>query len=65
MHLHASSGVELTDPMLAISLRVRAGRRGLPFLLKVPLARPKELDLQRPPGYLPLIRSTWPRTLVF
>jgi hypothetical protein len=63
--LTSSNGLELSDHMTAIALRVRAGSRKLPFLLKVPLTPPGEVVPQRPPRRLPTLRSTWPRSLVF
>jgi hypothetical protein len=63
--LGGHSAVELSDPVLGLALRLRAGRRKLPFLLKVPLVKPDELVPQRPPRYLPMLRSTWPRSLAF
>jgi hypothetical protein len=63
--LRGSAAVRLSDPVLGIAVRLRVGRKKVPFLLRVPLVEPDELEPQRPPRYLPLLRTTWPRTLLF
>jgi hypothetical protein len=62
--LASAHTVELTDSLLAIALDVRTTSRRLPFRLKVPVAPPETLIPQRAPRLLPLMRSTWPRSLV-
>jgi hypothetical protein len=57
--------LDLADPVFGISFRIRAGGRKLPFLLKVPLAKPEQLDPQPPPRMLPLLRRSVPRSLLF
>jgi hypothetical protein len=66
MAFTTSHALRLEDPVAGLALRVRAGRRKLPFLVKVPLtAPPAEVVPQRPPHHLPLLRRTWPRQLLF
>ena len=63
--LSSENVLELSDHVVAMALQVRAGSRRLPFVLKVPLVRPETVVPQRPPRHMPLLRSTWPRSLVF
>jgi hypothetical protein len=55
----------LDDPFAAVALDVRAGGRRVPFVLRVPMARPATLVPQPPARRLPVLRSTWPRSLLF
>jgi hypothetical protein len=61
--LIAGTPLELSQQGLSVAVRVRAGRRKVPFLLQVPLVRPEVPFRQSPPRRLPLLRSSWLGTL--
>jgi hypothetical protein len=56
--LHAGTPLELSQQALPVAVRVRAGRRTLPFVLHVPLVRPDTAFRQSPPRRLPLLRAS-------
>jgi hypothetical protein len=56
--------VDGPEPSLFLALRLRAGRRKLDFLTLVPF-QPGAETVRHAPRRLPMLRATWPRTLIF
>ena len=62
--LTSHHSISLRETLLALALDVRAGRKRLPFLLRVPPEKPDDLVPQPPPRRLPVFRSTSFRRLI-
>ena len=63
--VNSSHTLDLSEPDVFIALRLRAAGKKLNFLLRVPLVPQEAPARLPPPRRLPILRMTWPRSLLF